>query len=65
MNTTTPPELLTIREMALLLKVSRATAYRLVRDGRIRALQLGGPHTSLRVDRRELEAWLYAEDGGS
>ena len=53
--------LLTIRDAAARLKVSRATAYRMVYDGRLPTLQLGGPGAPLRVDEAELERWLRGE----
>jgi excisionase family DNA binding protein len=56
-TTATPPEaeFLTVAEAAALLRVSRATAYRLVEAGEIPAARVGG---QLRVDRLELLARL-------
>ena len=42
------------------LGVSEATIRRRIRAGDIPAVRLGGPRTSLRVSRRELEAWLWS-----
>ncbi len=56
--------LLTIEEAAKRLNVSRATAYRMVYDGRLPTLQLGGRGSALRVDEAELEQWLYGDAGG-
>ena len=50
---------LTLDEVAARLGVHRVTAYRMVRDGRISAVQLGRRGNALRVDERELDAWLY------
>ena len=43
-------------EVAELLRVSKATAYRLVQAGELPALRVGH---QLRVDPRELDQWLY------
>jgi excisionase family DNA binding protein len=62
MNTAeTRTRLLTIEEAAKRLNVSRATAYRMVYDGRLPTLQLGGRGSALRVDEAELERWLRAD----
>jgi excisionase family DNA binding protein len=53
---TTPPDLLTLTEAAELLRVSRATAYRLVQAGELPALRVGH---GLRIDRAELHEYLY------
>lgn len=55
----TPARLLTLPEVAARLAVSRATVYRMVHDGRLPTVQLGGAGASLRVDADELAAWLY------
>jgi excisionase family DNA binding protein len=51
--------LLTIDEVAERLGLSRHTVERKIAAGEIPALQLGGRHSPIRVDERELEAWLY------
>lgn len=51
----TPTRLLTLPDVARRLNVSRATVYRMVYDGRLPTLQLGGPGSPLRVDEAELE----------
>ncbi len=58
MSLTTPAKepLLSVSEAAELLRVSKATAYRLVQAGELPALRVGH---SLRIDREELNAWLY------
>ena len=61
MSTVATPKLLTLDEVAERLSVHRATAYRMVRDGRLPAVQLGRRGNALRVDERELDAWLFAE----
>jgi excisionase family DNA binding protein len=59
-TTATPePRLLTLDEAARRLRVSKATVWRRVRDGSIPAVQLGGRRAPLRIDERELEAWVY------
>jgi excisionase family DNA binding protein len=48
----TPPlELLTVAEVAAVLRVSRATAYRLIEAGELPAHRVGG---SIRIDKAEL-----------
>jgi excisionase family DNA binding protein len=54
--TTPHPDLLTLSEAAELLRVSRATAYRLVSAGELPALRVGH---GLRIDRAELHEYLY------
>ena len=53
-----PARLLTVNEVAQRLRVSRATVYRMIRTGKVPALQLGTMGASLRVDEAELEQWL-------
>jgi len=52
-------ELLTVAETAAVLRVSRATAYRLIDSGEIPAHRIGG---SLRVDAAELRAALTSPE---
>jgi excisionase family DNA binding protein len=52
----TPPDLLTLTEAAELLRISRATAYRLIGAGELPALRVGH---GLRIDRAELREYLY------
>ena len=53
--------LLTIREVAERLNVSRSTVRRRVDMGELPAVKLGsGPQAPVRVDLDELDAWLYA-----
>jgi len=42
----------TINEVANELRISYGTAWRAVQDGRIPAVQIGGPHSAIRVERR-------------
>jgi excisionase family DNA binding protein len=56
--------LLTVREVAERLRVSESTAYRWVYDGRLPALQLGGPHAPLRVEETELNDWMFRSGPG-
>jgi excisionase family DNA binding protein len=53
--------LLTTREVADVLRVSERTVRRKVAAGEIPALRLGAGVGPLRVDRGELEQWLYAD----
>jgi excisionase family DNA binding protein len=57
MSTIATPQLLSLAEAATILRVSRATAYRLVHAGELPAHRIGG---SLRVDPRELRAYIDA-----
>jgi excisionase family DNA binding protein len=51
--------LLTVQETAERLAVHEDTVRRRIARGEIPAVQLGGRGSSLRIDERELEAWLY------
>jgi excisionase family DNA binding protein len=44
--------LLTVREAALTLRVSRQTVWRRVRAGELRAVRLGGPGSTVRIPAR-------------
>jgi excisionase family DNA binding protein len=57
-------QLLTVQETAALLRQSERSIRRKIHAGEIPALRLSeyGP---LRIDRRELEGWLYATGGAS
>jgi excisionase family DNA binding protein len=50
--------LLGAAEVARRLGVSRQTVYRLVREGSLPAVRLGGPDASLRIREDGLERWL-------
>lgn len=50
--------MLSVAEAARILRVSRATAYRLIGSGELPAVRVGG---SLRVDRGELDGYIYGE----
>jgi excisionase family DNA binding protein len=39
--------------------VDTSTVYRIVQRGSLPALQLGGKGHTVRIDERELDAWLY------
>ncbi len=52
----TPERLLSVREAAERLGVSRQHVYRLVQRGELPGLHVGGV---VRIDPRELEEWLY------
>jgi excisionase family DNA binding protein len=64
MHATRSPELLRIPEAAERLNVSRATVYRWIDEGRLPAVQLGGPGAPIRVPAAELERWLFSDDSG-
>lgn len=47
----TPPDFLTVRELADYLRVSRRTAYQLIYDGQVPHVRVGG---SIRIPRADL-----------
>jgi excisionase family DNA binding protein len=55
-------ELLTVKETAQLLGLHPMTVRKMIAQGRLPALQLGGPGTSVRVPADELEQWLYGPE---
>jgi excisionase family DNA binding protein len=57
-------ELLTVRGTASLLRQSERSVRRKIHAGEIPALRLS-EHGPLRIDQRELEAWLYGGPGGA
>jgi excisionase family DNA binding protein len=59
--TKSPPVLLTVQEVADRLRLSERQVRRLIAFGRLPAIRLGDKGASVRVDRGELEAWLYEE----
>ncbi len=60
MHATRSRELLRIDEAAERLNVSRASVYRWINQGRLPAVQLGGPGAPVRVPADELDAWLHS-----
>lgn len=54
-------ELLTVKEAAQRLRLHPMTVRRMIDDGRLPAVQLGGPGTAIRVDAQELNHWLFDE----
>lgn len=52
-------ELLTVTETAARLRVHPMTVRKMIAEGRIPAVQFGGPGTSIRVPEAELERWLF------
>jgi excisionase family DNA binding protein len=56
-------ELLTLREVARLLRCHRGTIYRAVKDGRLRPLRLA-PHGPMRFKRADIEALTRNPAGG-
>lgn len=55
--------LLTLKEAATFTGLHPDTLWRKVRRGEVPAIQLGGRGTSIRIDERELERWLYSRPG--
>jgi excisionase family DNA binding protein len=55
-----PASLLRIPEAAERLNVSRSSVYRWMIEGRLPAVQLGGPGSPLRIPADELEVWLHS-----
>jgi excisionase family DNA binding protein len=55
-------ELLTVKEAAVRLRLHPMTVRRMIRDGRIPAVQLGGRGASIRVDSDELERLLTPKE---
>lgn len=53
--------LLTVKEVASRLGLHPMTVRRMIADGRLPAVQLGGHGTSIRVYVDELERWLHDE----
>ena len=53
--------LLSVSDVARRLNVSRPTVYRLVHAGQIPAVRIGQGIGPIRIDERELYAWLYSE----
>ena len=55
---------MTVREVAQVLRCSPATVRRRVREGELEAIRAGaGPRTPFRVDRGQLHAYIYGEEG--
>ena len=54
--------LLTLRETASTLRCSERTVRRMIDDGRLSALRLGRPGTSIRVDADEIERLLTPKE---
>jgi excisionase family DNA binding protein len=53
-------ELLCVKEVALKLRCSEQSVRRRINEGSLPAVKLGdGPRAVIRVDRRELEQWIY------
>ena len=62
MNTLEETQLLTVAEVARRLQQSERTVRDKIASGQLPAVKIGtGPRAPLRVDRRELDAWLYGE----
>jgi excisionase family DNA binding protein len=53
--------LLTLDEVAQILRVSRRTVERRVKSGELPAVRTGRKRSNVRVDGRELQSWLYGD----
>jgi excisionase family DNA binding protein len=60
---TSPATYLTLKEVAFALRLHPETIRRKVREGVIPAVRTGDGRSAIRVDRQELEAWLYGLPG--
>jgi predicted DNA-binding transcriptional regulator AlpA len=63
-NTKSVPEFITIKQAAFMAGVTPMTIWRKVRSGEIpagTAIQLGGPHTSIRLVKDDYVEWLFGE----
>jgi excisionase family DNA binding protein len=63
MTTVAHRNFLNVAQLADRLGISRSTAYKLIWNGELPAVQLGGPGHSLRIDEAELEQWLRGASG--
>ena len=54
---------LTVSEVAALLRCSEPTIRRRIRDGSLPAVQLGGPHSAVRIPRAAFERLNQATKG--
>ena len=59
MQTSAPPRLLTVRQVAKRLNLSELTIRRRIARGDIPAIQVGGKHGPVRVNEDELAERLY------
>lgn len=55
MNTTTPPEVLTVAEVAELFRIGRQQVYSAVQEKTLRSARFGN---SIRIRRADAEAWF-------
>ena len=53
--------LLTVPQVAERTQLSVRSIRRKIAAGQLPAVQIGGPHTAVRVDERELNQFLYGE----
>ncbi len=54
-------DLITVREAAAILRVSKPQVYLLCKNKQIAHIRLGGEGKSIRIDRQELMKWLEAQ----
>ena len=57
------PELLTVSEVALLLRCSDENVRRKIRSGQLPGFHVGSPGSAIRIPRAELVAWLRGSWG--
>ena len=53
---------LTVREVADELRCHPQTVRRLIREGAIEAVQLGGKGAAVRIERSAFQRWLHTEE---
>jgi excisionase family DNA binding protein len=51
------PEVLFVREVAEIMRMSKATVYKYIREGDLKAEQYGRGKNSMRVSREAFEEW--------
>lgn len=56
-----PSNLLTVQEVVRRLRISESKCRRMIRNGELPAIRLGVGRRAVRIDERELEAWLRSE----
>lgn len=62
---TSRPELLTVKEVAHLLRVTPLTVYKRAHNGQIPAIRIGEGQAGIRIPRDELYEMLYANPAES
>jgi excisionase family DNA binding protein len=60
-----PQGLIDIPTAAVRLGLSVSTVRRKIREGEVVGYRMGGPGTAIRIDPRELEAWLHKPESAA